>query len=45
MTSKKSDLVKMEPVPPVASPPLLEDLRRMIEETPGKVLLLLSTPP
>jgi len=33
MTSKKSDLVKMEPVPPVASPPLLEDLRRMIEET------------
>ena len=44
MTSKKSDLMKMEPVPPVASPPLLEDLRRMIEET-GKVLLLLSTPP
>ncbi|TRZ52628.1 DUF1016 family protein [bacterium] len=33
MTSKKRDLVKIEPVPPVASPPLLEDLRRMIEET------------
>lgn len=33
MTSKKRDLVKMEPVPPVASLPLLEDLRRMIEET------------
>jgi len=33
MTIRKRDLVKMEPVPPVASPPLLEDLRRMIEET------------
>jgi predicted nuclease of restriction endonuclease-like (RecB) superfamily len=33
MASKKRDLVKMEPVPPVASPPLLEDLRRLIEET------------
>jgi predicted nuclease of restriction endonuclease-like (RecB) superfamily len=33
MASKKRDLVKMEPVPPVASLPLLEDLRRMIEET------------
>lgn len=33
MASKKRDLVKMEPVSPVASPPLLEDLRRMIEET------------
>ena len=33
MTIRKRDLVKMEPVPPVALPPLLEDLRRMIEET------------
>ena len=33
MASNKRDLVKMEPVPPVASLPLLEDLRRMIEET------------
>ncbi|MBE3049527.1 hypothetical protein IMZ48_44920, partial [Candidatus Bathyarchaeota archaeon] len=33
MASKKRDLVKMEPMPPMASPPLLEDLRRMIEET------------
>ena len=33
MASKKRDLEKMEPVPPVASLPLLEDLRRMIEET------------
>ena len=33
MTSKKRDLEKMEPVPPVASLPLLDDLRRMIEET------------
>lgn len=33
MTSKKRDLVKMGPLPPVAEPPLLEDLRRMIEET------------
>jgi len=33
MASKKRDLVKIEPVLPVASPPLLEDLRRMIEET------------
>jgi predicted nuclease of restriction endonuclease-like (RecB) superfamily len=33
MASKKRDLVKMEPLSPVASPPLLEDLRRMIEET------------
>jgi len=32
MASKKRDLEKMEPVPPVASLPLLEDLRRMIEE-------------
>jgi hypothetical protein len=33
MANKKRDLVKKEPVPPVASSPLLEDLRRMIEET------------
>jgi predicted nuclease of restriction endonuclease-like (RecB) superfamily len=33
MASKKRDLMKMKPVPPVASPPLLEDLRRLIEET------------
>ena len=33
MTSKKRDLEKMEPVAPVASLPLLDDLRRMIEET------------
>ncbi|MFZ1241999.1 MAG: PDDEXK nuclease domain-containing protein, partial [Anaerolineae bacterium] len=33
MASKKHDLVKMEPVPPVAAPLLLEDLRQMIEET------------
>lgn len=33
MASKKRDLVKIEPVLPVASPPLLEDLRRLIEET------------
>ena len=44
MTIRKRDLVKMEPVPPVESPPLLEDLRRMIEETRQGVLLL-STPP
>jgi predicted nuclease of restriction endonuclease-like (RecB) superfamily len=33
MTNKKRDLAKKEPVPPVTSPPLLDDLRRMIEET------------
>ena len=33
MTSKKRDLVKKEPEPSVASLPLLDDLRRMIEET------------
>jgi len=33
MTRKKSDPVKKEPVSPVAELPLLEDLRRMIEET------------
>jgi predicted nuclease of restriction endonuclease-like (RecB) superfamily len=33
MTNKKRDLVKKKPVPPVTSPPLLDDLRRMIEET------------
>jgi predicted nuclease of restriction endonuclease-like (RecB) superfamily len=33
MASKKRDLVKTEPMSPVASPPLLEDLRRLIEET------------
>lgn len=33
MASKKHDLVKMEPVPPVAAPLLLDDLRGMIEET------------
>lgn len=33
MTGKKRDLVKMEPVPPVAAPLLVDDLRRMIEET------------
>jgi predicted nuclease of restriction endonuclease-like (RecB) superfamily len=33
MAGKKHDLVKIEPVLPVASPPLLEDLRRLIEET------------
>lgn len=33
MANKKRDLAKMEPVPPVALPLLLEDLRRLIEET------------
>jgi predicted nuclease of restriction endonuclease-like (RecB) superfamily len=33
MTNKKRDLVKKKPVPPVTSPPLLDDLRRMIEAT------------
>jgi len=33
MTSKRRDLVKKEPIPPVKALPLLEDLRRMIEET------------
>ncbi|MDX9971787.1 MAG: PDDEXK nuclease domain-containing protein [FCB group bacterium] len=33
MGSGKRDLEKKKPVSPVASPPLLEDLRRMIEET------------
>lgn len=33
MTSKNRDLKKIKPVPSVVSPPLLDDLRRMIEET------------
>ena len=33
MANKRRDLVKIEPVLPIALPPLLEDLRRMIEET------------
>lgn len=33
MANKKRDLVKKEPVPPIAAPPLLEDLRRLIEDT------------
>ncbi len=33
MAIKKRDLVKNEPNPALAAPPLLEDLRRMIEET------------
>ena len=33
MTGKKRDLEKTKSVSPVASPPLLEDLRRIIEET------------
>ena len=36
MASKKRDLVKIEPMSPVASPPLLEDLRRLIEENPPR---------
>lgn len=33
MTSKKRELVNKEPVQPIAPLPLLDDLRRMIEET------------
>ncbi len=33
MASKKRDLEKLKPAPPEAALPLLEDLRRMIEET------------
>ena len=43
MASKKHDLVKMERVPPVAAPLLLEDLRQMIEETRQGVATTVNT--
>lgn len=42
MTNKSHDLKKIKPVPSVASSPLLDDLRRMIEETRQGVAVMVN---
>ena len=42
MTRKKLDSVKKEPVSPVEGLPLLEELRRMIEETRQSVAVTVN---
>jgi hypothetical protein len=42
MANKSHDLKKIKPAPSVASPPLLDDLRRMIEETRKRVAVTVN---